>query len=132
MEGEIDLPDEQKKPWAHALRFAEHIGKAPALIMVCMHGEPPPGESMLASSYFGSIYPAVQNLMLAARSRGLGTVLTTLHLGNESAVKQVLGIPASVQTVALIPIGIPTGEWKRPKRKPAKDVIHWDTWDPSR
>ena len=56
-----------------------------------------------------SIYPAVQNLMLAARALGLGTALTTLHKMHEDDVKQLLGIPDDVETMALIPLGRPKG-----------------------
>ena len=70
--------------------------------------------------------------VLAARWRGLGTTLTTLHLADEARFKEALGIPEEVQTVAMIPIGYPTGEWRRPKRGSASEVTHWDRWGEQR
>jgi len=77
-----------------------------------------------------SIYPAVQNLMLAARGLGLGTVLTTIHKGREAEVKALLGIPANVETAALIPMGFP-GEGARfgpTRRVPVDEVAYRDRW----
>jgi nitroreductase len=82
-----------------------------------------------ASAWFGSIYPAIQNLMLAARARGLGTTLTTLHKLRENDVKDILGIPAAFETIALIPVGYPQGRWGRPLRGPSSAVTHWDRWE---
>ncbi len=126
-EGRAGLPEETRKVYEHALAFSERVSQVPALIVVCMC-EKPPADLSLAASFFGSIFPAIQNLMLAARSRGLGTTLTTLHLADEERFKQALGIPEDVQTIAMIPIGYPTGEWGRPRRRPASEVTHWDRW----
>ena len=59
-------------------------------------------------------------------------MLTTLHLSDEPSFKKILDIPDDVCTVAIIPVGYPTGEWKRPVRKPADEVTHWNRWDPKR
>ena len=75
-----------------------------------------------------SIYPAVQNLMLATRALGLGTTLTTLHKMHEQDVKTLLGIPDDVETMALIPIGWPKGNFGRPSRLPVEKVVYWDAW----
>jgi nitroreductase len=75
-----------------------------------------------------SIYPAVQNLMLAARALGLGTTLTTLHKLHEDDVKKLLGMPDNVETMALIPIGVPTGKFGPPSRLPVDKVVYWDAW----
>ncbi|MEO2169086.1 MAG: nitroreductase family protein, partial [bacterium] len=71
---------------------------------------------------------AIQNLMLAARSRGLGTTLTTLHKMAEGRVKRMLEIPDGVSTVALIPVGYPRGKWGPPKRRPSAEATHWNRW----
>jgi nitroreductase len=75
-----------------------------------------------------SIYPAVQNLLIAARSLGRGANLTTWHLMAEGEVKQILGIPKHVQTYALIPIGWPVGEFGPVRRRPVESMIHRDRW----
>jgi nitroreductase len=111
----------------HALRLAEQLHRAPALVLAALRG-PVPRDPAGASAWYGSIFPAVQNLLLAARSRGLGTTLTTLHRGREREVKQLLGIPDPWETVALIPVGYPAGRFGRPLRRPAWEVTHWERW----
>ena len=113
--------------YRNAMVLVEHLAEAPALILVCSRSRPPT-EPAAVSAYWGSIYPAVQNLMLAARARGLGTTLTTLHKAREGDVKAALGIPEDVETVALIPVGRPRGPWGRPRRAPAAQVTHWNDW----
>lgn len=75
-----------------------------------------------------SIYPAVQNLLLAARSLGLAANLTTWHLLAEGEIKEVLGIPRRVHTFALIPIGWPVGKFGPVRRRPVDQMIHRDRW----
>ena len=72
-----DLPPDQHKVYQGAMHLVDHLGEAPAIIAACMRG-PLPTSPEGAAAYYGSIFPAVQNLMLAARARGLGTTLTTL------------------------------------------------------
>ena len=75
-----------------------------------------------------SIYPAVQNLLLAARAHGLAATLTTWHLMFEQEVKAVLGIPRHVHTYAIVPIGWPAGRFGPVKRRDARESIHWERW----
>lgn len=75
-----------------------------------------------------SIYPGVQNLLLAARSVGLAATLTIWHLMLEHEWKQALGIPRGIDTFAVIPVGWPLGRFGPVRRKPPGDVIHWDRW----
>ena len=77
-----------------------------------------------------SIYPAVQNILLAARGLGLGSALTTLHKGFENEIKTLLGIPENVETAALLPIGyIAEGDGYGPtRRRPVGEITFWDTW----
>jgi nitroreductase len=100
--------------------LADHLGEAPVLVIPCAAGD------------FGrlpaSVFPSVQNLMLAARSLGLGTTLTTIHRVDEAAVKNILGIPADVHTFALIPVGYPLGRWGEGPRKPVSEVAYRDRW----
>lgn len=99
-----------------AAHLAEHMHEAPVLIMCCISGV----ESFTLGS---SIYPAVQNLMLAARAFGIGSTLTTIHRGRDQEVKDLLGIPDDVHTAALIPLGYPRGRWGEAKRKPLEEVV---------
>jgi nitroreductase len=78
-----------------------------------------------------SVYPAVQNLMLAARAEGLGTCLTTIHQHNEKLIKDYLGIPENIDTYALIPLGYPATKFGPLTRKPASEVTYYDRWGQS-
>ncbi len=100
--------------------LGEHMGEAPVLILPCSKGQPGQAES--------SVFPGVQNLFLAARELGLGTTLTTVHRMREDEVREVLDIPADVNTWALIPVGYPAGRWGEAKRRPVRDVTYWDSW----
>ena len=103
------------------------------MIVCCLRGPHPTGQpATVQATWYGSILPAVQNLMLAARARGLGTVLTTMHIFSEDEVKQALGIPDEFSTVAIIPIGYPEGEWRQPVRRPSAEVTHWNAWGTQR
>ena len=76
-----------------------------------------------------SIYPAVQNVILACRALGLGTTITTNHLRCEDEVKAVLGVPDAVQTVALMPVGYPRDQFGPLVRRPLTDVAYADRWE---
>jgi nitroreductase len=88
----------------------------------------PMGNFMAASTY-GSIYPAVWSFQLAARSRGLGTAFTSLHLAQEAQVGELLGIPSDWRQVALLPTAYYTGDdFKPAARPPAETITSWDAW----
>jgi len=124
--GRLDAATERVN--RHALTLIEGMGEVPVQIVVATRGEHP-ADPVQGSAFYGSVYPAIQNLMLAARSRGLGTTLTTLHKAREADVKRVLGIPDTYTTVALVPVGRPRGRWGRPLRRPAAEVTHWNRWN---
>ena len=75
-----------------------------------------------------SIYPAVQNIILACRGLGLGTVVTTNHIRCEGEVKTLLGIPEDVSTWALMPVGWPIDRFGPLTRRPLHDVVYADRW----
>lgn len=103
--------------------LADHFHEVPAMLIPCLldRGDGP--------GYWGSIIPAYWSFMLAARSRGLGTALTTIHLMEEAAAAEILGIPPTVSQAALIPVGYYTGDdFKPAKRRPAGEVTYWNTW----
>jgi nitroreductase len=66
--------------------------------------------------------------MLAARALGLGTTITTLHRSHEAEVKQLLGVPKGVDTMALIPLGYPVGKFGPTNRIPTEKVVYWEKW----
>ena len=108
-----------------AAHLAEHMGEAPVLILACITIDPGTKPTVTTGS---SIYPAVQNIMLAARALGIGSCITTIHRYRNAQVKELLGIPADVETVALIPLGYPLGKFGRPPRRPVGDVTFADGW----
>ena len=75
-----------------------------------------------------SIYPAVQNMLLAARALGLGATLTTLHLVFEKEAEAALGLPPNVHSYALLPVGYPIGRFGSVRRVPLVDVVYEDRW----
>lgn len=76
----------------------------------------------------GSVYPFVHNILLAARARGLGGVLTTFAAGAEPAVKELLSLPASVAVSALVPLGYPERVVTRLSRRPVREFARWESW----
>ncbi len=83
------------------------------------------GEMDVGPTY-ASVYPAVQNLVLAARARGLGTVLTTVYRIHEDELRALCGIPDRYEVVALLPLGHPRGRWGVAPRRPAESLTSWD------
>jgi nitroreductase len=108
-----------------ARHLSEHLGEAPVLVLACIALDPGVTPSLTTGA---SIYPAVQNLMLAARALGVGSCITTIHKYRDPQVKELLGIPADVETAALIPLGYPLGKFGRPPRRPLAEVAHADQW----
>ena len=112
-----------------AVYLSKHLHQVPVHIIPCIEGRVENLDVMAQASLYGSILPATWSLMLALRSRGLGSVWTTLHLAHERAVGELLGIPATVTQAALIPVAYYTGDDFQPaQRKALTDVVHWDHW----
>jgi len=110
--------------------LADNLSKVPLIVIACAEGRADPTSSSAVASQFASIYPAVWSFMLAARSRGLGTVLTTVHLTYERECAEILEIPYdSVTQAALIPVAFHLGRDFRPaKRIPMEPIVHRETW----
>jgi nitroreductase len=102
--------------------LADHIHEAPVWIVPCLEGTNP---TRTAGS---SIYPAIQNMLLAARALGLGATLTTLYLNFEKEVEATLGLPADVHTYAIVPIGYPVGRFGPVRRIPLAEVVYENRW----
>jgi nitroreductase len=107
---------------AAAEYLAVHIHEAPVWIVPCLQGDAP---TRTAGS---SIYPAVQNMLLAARALGLGAILTTLYLSFENETEAALGLPAGWHSYAILPIGYPVGRFGLVRRVPLEEVVYADRW----
>lgn len=121
----------------------EILAKVPVLVIPCALGTTAQSEAffeglgyggrslrnMVASGFYGSIWPAVWSFMLALRSRGLGSALTTMHLAHEREMGELLGIPDTVTQVGLIPVAHFTGtDFKPAKRRPPEEITYWNGW----
>lgn len=106
-------------------RDRQPMAMAPVLIMVCVRV---PRNGRAGFQTGASVYPAIQNLMLAARSLGLGTVLSTVHRLRRDKVHELLGVPEAYDTAALIPLGFPNRSYGPNRRRPVDDFIAHDRW----
>ena len=114
----------------------EHLAEAPALIVPCIAlgllSIPPQDTFVRGLTAGGSLWPGVQNLLLAARAMGLGATLTVLALTDRSAFKKVMNLPDDVEPVCLIPVGYPLDRFGPVSRRPVEEVLYWDTWPSAR
>ena len=117
--GPEDIPP-GKSTRRSAMRLANEFGQAPAVVLVCAMSK--------GSGAMGSVIPAVQNLLLAARSLGIGGTITTLHRQVEERVTRLLGIPETAQVVYCIPLGYPRGGFGPTQRKPLPEVCSYERW----
>ena len=129
----FDLSTAAGRAGAAMQQFVDRFEAIPVVVLPCLvrYRRPDPSEG-------ASIYPACQNLLLAARARGLGGVLTMWHGGVESELRTVLGIPGpgepggsehGISIAATIPIGHPAGHHGPVRRRPLADVVYDDRWD---
>ena len=107
--------------------LARHMAESPVLIMACIEHDG--GPSTMGRG--GSIFPAVQNLLLAARGLGLGSCLTSLHKRFEDEIKELLDIPENVETAALLPIGFPAdnARYGPTRRAPVEEIAYREKWN---
>ncbi len=110
----------------------DHFSEIPVLVVPCRRGGGRlpylPSPFVGESSFFGSIYPSVQNLLLAARAMGLGASLITLPLWSVTSARRILGLPLSVTPVCVVPLGWPRGRYGPTTRKPVQQVTHLDSY----
>lgn len=120
----------RKRLVTSALALFEHFDRAPCVIFPALHfGRGEELEGMAAGSV---IFPAVQNLLLAARALGLATTLTTVHRVWEAELREMLRLPVDVTPVATIPLGFPDGWFGPLNRRDVQEVTHWGAWGAER
>lgn len=116
-----------------SIAFRENVTSAPVLIIPCLVAPTSPSSDVNSLWAGSSIYAAVQNLMLAARAEGLGTVLTTFNIHIEDMLRAEFGLPEDAKPVAVIPVGYPDGQRFGPTtRKPVESVTYWEHWGATR
>ena len=128
MDGQIDPATQQGRVVSSAQYLAEHLAECPVLLIPLIVGRVD-GTTANAAGLMGSIIPAIWSFQLAARSRGLGTCLTTLHLGLEAEAAELLGIPDHITQCALLPVAYTLGtDFKPAARGPVSDITYLDTY----
>ena len=110
--------------------LTDHLHEVPVFVIPCILGRLPESPSNEeAAGFYGSILPGVWNFQLALRSRGLGSVFTTLHLAFEREAGELLGIPETVTQAALIPVAYTIGaDFKPAARRPIEKITYWNGW----
>lgn len=117
--GPQDIP-RGKSVRRSAMRLADEIGGAPAIVLVCATAR--------GAGASQSVIPATQNLLLAARALGIGGTITTLHAVVEERVHALFGIPDGARVVYCVPLGYPRGRFGPLARKPLAEVAALDSW----
>jgi nitroreductase len=108
---------------------AEHMQEAPAIIISCLAMAAAPRDTWEAGfGAGGSVWPGVQNLLLAARGLGLAAALTTLAMTDRTAFKAAAGLPEGIEPVCVVPVGYPTGSFGPVRRRPVSEVLRWERW----
>lgn len=128
--------DESIAKIAQAMQWQiDHFTQIPVLVVACLQLGARDGRlpvvrmpHVAESAYWGSIYPSVQNLLLAARAMGLGASLITLPLWSQRAARQALQLPHSITPCCIVPLGWPRGRYGPTTRKPVEQVAHLDSY----
>ncbi len=125
-----EIPGMMGRVVGAVFHLRDHLQDVPVHVIPCIEGRTDGKGAFAQASRWGSIMPAAWSFMLAARSRGLGTVWTTFHLMHEQEAAELLGIPYDeVMQAALIPVAHTVGtEFKPAKRAPLDSIVHWDRW----
>ena len=132
----VSASDESMAKTARAIQWqVDHFTEIPVLVVACLRlgvreGRVPfvPMIRTIESGHYGSIYPSVQNLLLAARAMGLGACLINLPLWSMTSARRTLNLPLSVTPYCIVPLGWPRGRYGPTTRKPVAEVTHLDTY----
>src|ERR1700722_7048676 len=126
-----DASDPQtQRVYASAFSLTDTLGQVPVHVIPCLDNRIDNSNLLIAASAWASIIPAGWSFLLALRSRGLGSVWTTMHLAKEREVGELLGIPPRLTRAALFQVAYTIGAYFRPAaRPPAETVTYWDSWE---
>ena len=126
-EAETEAEGRHKRMISAVYWQMEHMHEIPALIIACMeYGQKV--DATVAQRGGGSLWPGLQNLLLAARAMGLGAAPTTLALNDQDKVREALNMPDTMAALCLIPVGYPLGKFGPVTRKPVEDIMRFDQW----
>jgi nitroreductase len=117
----------RRRMLAGAHHLLDDLGRVPVWIFVCGAPVYPPGAPS-ADWIPATLYPAAQNLIVAARALGIGSVFTAYHTLAEKRLRVLLGLPESVRIGVTVALGWPARPFGRVKRRPVGEVLHWDRW----
>jgi nitroreductase len=121
-----------RRVYAGALALTDTLARVPVHVIPCLDNRIDNSNLLTAASAWASIIPAGWSFLLALRSRGLGSVWTTMHLAREQEVAELLGIPPTATQAALFPVAYTIGTDFRPaSRPPAETITYWDSWGAS-
>jgi nitroreductase len=125
-----EIPGMMGRVLGGVFHLRDHLHEVPVHVIPCIEGRTDGAGAFGQASRWGSIMPATWSFMLAARSRGLGSVWTSFHLLYEREAAELLGIPyEQVMQAALIPLAYTIGtDFKPGRRKPLETMVHWDRW----
>ena len=125
-----EIPGMMGRVLGGVFHLRDHLHEVPVHVIPCIEGRTDGKGVFAQASRWGSVMPAAWSFMLAARSRGLGSVWTSFHLAHEQEAAELLGIPYDeVMQAALIPVAYTIGtDFKPAKRAPLETMVHWDRW----
>jgi nitroreductase len=122
--------DQTRRTYESALYLADNLERVPVLVVPCIVGLPDAWGPDFVAGVFANILPATWSFMLALRSRGLGSCWTTSTLARQERVAEILGLPADVTQVALVPVAYHQGTTFSPAKRPSPDtIVAWNHWD---
>ncbi|MGA0840429.1 MAG: nitroreductase family protein [Pseudomonadales bacterium] len=122
-----NLPGPLERMYQGAEHLASHFAAVPVWILGCGRRVYPPQAPQDVFMY-STVYPAAQNLIVAARSMGIGTAFTTFHMTIEALLRERLGLPADVIPCVMIAAGYPARPFSAVRRRKTEEVMHWNGW----
>jgi nitroreductase len=127
---DVELPPDRRRLVDSVLHLYEHLHEVPVHVIPCIEGRTDGKSTLAQAGRWTTIGPAPWSFMLAARSRGLGSCMTSFHLFHEREAAEILGIPYDdVMQTALLPVAYTVGtDFKPARRKPVDTMAHWDAW----
>jgi nitroreductase len=118
-----------RRVYESAFALTDTLAKVPVHVIPCLESRFDDGNHLIAASGWASIIPAGWSFLLALRSRGLGSVWTTMHLAKERQVGEIVGIPSTAMQAALFPVAYTIGtDFQPATRPPPETITFWNTW----